>query len=272
MEPTMLCEGEGITANDELLEYAAWAKTVPKNVLPEMDCAKFVPKAVRFIREEAEKRGYKKLCVGLSGGVDSAVTSALAIKTELDTSVITVTAETFIRKIDMIDAEKIARHLGIFQEIVDTTSVCRAITALGLPGTHHLIMGMRNTIIKKIAEERGALLLGTSNKTEKIARLFSSNSYVGQIFPLASLLKGHVYALAGYLGLPEFITTKASHGGIEGGADDLFLGMNHTAFDFAAAMCEGSVAPDNIHVPKKLMQHIKANERAANIFFNFAEL
>lgn len=240
-----------------------------KITVAQLDCKKFIATATNFIQEEVSKRSLKKLAVGLSGGVDSAVTLALAAGSGLSVVAITVQAENFIRRIDTEHAKLVAENLKIAQEIIDCKAICEAIKALRLPKTHHLIMGMRNTIIKELAENRKALLLGTGNKTERCANLFSANSYLGQIFPLAPLFKTQVYQLAKYFGLPACIINKESHSGIEGEKNDTFLGFPYDVFDVAITAEEKGLETT---IPKEFLALIGEKKKMANIFFSFPEL
>ena len=270
---TLYCERERILGEDPIPKsYIDWAeKVIVKEEFFKLDCNSFVLKSAVFITDQAKKRGYNGLVVGLSGGVDSAVVAALAAKTDIKTSVVTVVADGFIRKVDIDHATMISRHIGVPQEIIDISGICRSICAMHLPGTHHIIMGIRNAIIKEIAENRNSLLIGTGNKTETYSGLFSANSYLGQVFPLGSLFKSQVYQLAKFLMLPDYIIKKVSHGGVEGEKEDKFLGMSSNVFDIAAAVCDGENVTE-VTVPQELLEHIRRNKENADIFFSFPDL
>ena len=266
-------EREGVYREERLMEsYTDWAKTVTVcHDFLALDCDAFVFKAMSFISNQAKQRDCKSLSVGLSGGVDSAVVAALAAKTGIDTLLVTVVADGFIRKEDVDHAAMIARYLNVPQEVIDISDICKSIQVMRLPGMHHIIMGIRNTIIKEIAENQNSVLIGTGNKTETYSGLFSANSYLGQIFPLGSLFKSQIYQLAKFLNLPDFVINKISHGGVEGQKADDFLGMPSNVFDVAAAVCDGEYESD-ISVPAGLLEHIKRNKDLANVFFSFPEL
>jgi len=247
-------------------------KEVSQEVL-RMDYRKLSIACSDFLRKELEKRKLNCFCVGLSGGVDSAVTAALCKLTGKDVVAITISAQWIIREQDVEDAKIVANQLGIRHIVVDLTELFTRALEFELPNSAHIIMGIRNAVIKEIAEDCGGLLVGTEVKTEFCAGLFSPNSLIGTIFPLENIYKTQCYALAKHLGLPECVLHKPSHSGIDGDGDDSFWGIGCSLFDWVLCLLEKEYSIECIEIETGVMAHvvraIKERKEMSEIIMSF---
>ena len=159
------------------------------------------------IRDFCEKTGIKRLHFGLSGGIDSAVISALAVDA-LGPSAVTAVAipgpHSSSLSLDL--AKKLAANLGIELKVVNMVPMYEAVvsslnSAYGLKDfglTHENIQArLRGLSLMAYSNMTHSLLLNTSNKSE-FASGYSTlyGDMCGGLCPLGDLTKAQVYALA----------------------------------------------------------------------------
>lgn len=158
------------------------------------------------IREYLKKSSQKKICLGLSGGIDSSVLAVLAEKAVGKENVLGVGLPTqFTSSQSLEDARALAKNLGIsYQEInIDPLyqAFCGALKTLQPTGVtlENLQPRIRMTVLMAVSNQEGRLLLNTSNKSE-IAAGYSTlyGDSAGALAPLGDLLKGQVGKLALY--------------------------------------------------------------------------
>jgi len=162
------------------------------------------------IRDYFIKSGHSKAVLGLSGGIDSAVTAALAARAigpENVEALLMPSAYTSARSVS--DALKLAANLGIRFKILPIKKIYSAfLTALGAEhGGKKVDLYMQNlqsrargTLLMARANSQGALALATGNKSE-IAMGYCTlyGDTAGALAPLADLVKEDVYAVARWL-------------------------------------------------------------------------
>lgn len=221
-----------------------------------LDAKRFVQKAVDFIVKEAEEREKAGLLIGLSGGVDSAVTAALSARTGLETKVVTVADQKYFRPRDLEDARVIAKKYGLRHEVIDASAAFETINETDPLILRHTMMGFRRALLNSIGEKENRLIISAGNKSETYAGIFCYNNLLGEIFPLADIFKTQVYQLAGFLGLPAHIAAKKSHDGVIGDQDDEeMLGMSFKEYDLLAYLLQ-----DKGMSPRKVARKIGYDE------------
>ncbi len=201
--------------------------------------AAFVTELLRgFIADGVRKVGFERVIVGLSGGVDSSLVTALAVSSLGTDNVVAVFMP--YRSSDpqsRIDALAVCDSLGIGTEIVDITPQVDAYF-------EHFPDADRTRRGNKMARERmsilydhsmaeRALVLGTSNKTELLlgyGTLFGDMA--SALNPIGDLYKTQVYALARAFGLPHSVLTKPPSADLWAGqSDEDELGMRYAVVD-----------------------------------------
>jgi len=201
--------------------------------------APFVEKILtKFIQEELGKFGYSRGILGLSGGLDSTVCAFLASKTLGPESVIALLmpyGDTFGGDID--DAEEVVRSLGLGSRVINIAPMVDSYFK-DHPTDNKILIGNkmareRMSILYDYSAREGALILGTSNKTELLLGYGTIHGDMAcAINPLGDLYKTQVRALAHHLGIPERIQTKAPTAGLwEGQTDEGELGMTYENVD-----------------------------------------
>jgi NAD+ synthase len=228
--------------------------------------------AAQFIQEWMERyistSGLEGWVVGVSGGIDSAVTSTLAARTGRPTTVLRMPIHQASDQ-DQRGADHIAWLASGFDNVsvlnVDLTpsfdglSEALAQASGGPFGGLSLANArarLRMTTLYAVAAERRALVAGTGNKVEDFGVGFYTKYGDGgvDLSPIADLLKNEVYAVGRVLGVGEAILNAAPTDGLWGddrtdedqlGAtyDELEWAMEQTASGRSAADFESGTRP-----------------------------
>jgi NAD+ synthase (glutamine-hydrolysing) len=193
---------------------------------------------VAFLREEFERRGFDKAVVGISGGVDSAVTSYLAAEALGKDNVVGIRMPYRTSSPDSLaHAQLLVDALGIDSRTIDISAGVDGYLANepdADPGRRGNVMARERMIIlfDQSAKYR-ALPVGTGNKTERLLGYFTWHADDSPpINPLGDLFKTQVWQLARYLGVPEVIVGKpASADLIEGQTDEGDFGIKYAEAD-----------------------------------------
>jgi NAD+ synthetase len=173
---------------------------------------------VSFLRDEVVKRrGFKKGIVGLSGGVDSALTAFLAAEAMGKENVIGVRMPYRDSSPDSLaHAQLVIDHLGIQSVTVDVTdAVDGYLKQVGGGDVDparrgNVISRERMIVLFDLSAKHEALPLGTGNKSERLLGYFTWHADDSPpVNPLGDLFKTQVWALARHLGVPEVIVGKA---------------------------------------------------------------
>ena len=191
-----------------------------------------------FLREEFERRGFEKAVIGISGGVDSAVTAFLTAKALGPQNVIgilmpyrTSSPESLSHAQLVIDALKIESRTIDISPAVDGYLSHEPDAD---PGRRGNVMARERMIVlfDQSAKYR-ALPVGTGNKTERLLGYFTWHADDSPpINPLGDLFKTQVWQLARHLGVPEVIVSKpASADLIQGQTDEGDFGLSYADAD-----------------------------------------
>ncbi|MDD2891866.1 MAG: NAD(+) synthase [Candidatus Gracilibacteria bacterium] len=173
------------------------------------------------IREYMRSSGQKKLVIGLSGGIDSALVAALAVQAIGAENVITVNMPSVYNS-DMTKdlARDLARELGIeyhvvpIQESVDFTKAqigdILGIKVEGLMEENIQARDRGSRVLMAIAAQSGCIMTNNGNKLE-IATGFASiaGDLNGAIAPIADLYKTQIFALSRMMSQKYSIPTLA---------------------------------------------------------------
>ncbi len=169
---------------------------------------------VNFIRDEMERRHFRCAVIGVSGGVDSAVTAYLAAKALGPENVLGVRMPYRTSSRESLDhAELVIEALGIRSRTVDISPavdgyLCNEPDADG--GRRGNVMArMRMITLFDLAAKHHGIPLGTGNKTERLFGYFTWHADDSPpINPLGDLFKTQVWALARHLGVPSVVVDK----------------------------------------------------------------
>jgi NAD+ synthase len=234
-----------------------------KNIkkIKEMNSESVVNHIVNWLQSYAEKAGVKGLVVGVSGGIDSAVTSTLCAKTGLQTTCVEMPIHQHpnqvSRALEHIEQlkEKYNNVSHIKADLTETFEVFQkafpfdeasSLKDLTLANTR---ARLRMTSLYNIAGMRGALVAGTGNKVEDFGVGFYTKYGDGgvDVSPIADLVKSEVFAIGAYLGVPSAIQEAAPTDGLFGDSrtDEDQIGASYDELEVAMKQADnGIVAAD----------------------------
>ena len=195
---------------------------------------------VEFIRDEVQRRrGFQKVVVGLSGGVDSSLVAYLAAEAVGPENVLgvrlpyrTSSSESLSHAQLVIDALRIGGVTVDISGAVD--GLAAAIGGTPDPARLGNIMARTRMItLFDLSAGHRALPLGTGNKTERLLGYFTWHADDSPpVNPLGDLFKSQVWTLARHLGVPDVIVSKpASADLITGQTDEGDFGISYPRAD-----------------------------------------
>jgi len=191
-----------------------------------------------FLREEFERRGFEKAVVGLSGGVDSAVTAYLSTQALGKENVVAVRMPYRSSNPDSLaHAQLVIDELGIQSRTIDISPAVDGYLASepdADPARRGNVMARERMIVLfDQSAKYHALPVGTGNKTERLLGYFTWHADDSPpINPLGDLFKTQVWELAKFLGVPDVIVSKpASADLIAGQTDEGDFGISYAEAD-----------------------------------------
>ncbi|WP_067930761.1 NAD+ synthase [Alicyclobacillus kakegawensis] len=172
-----------------------------------------------FIREETEKAGFQRVVLGLSGGIDSALAAYLAVRALGAKRVQAVLMPYKTSSpASLGDARAVVDDLGLPSLVVPVTAQVDAyfdmMDDLVGPSTPlrrgNKMARERMSILFDLSAHLGALVLGTSNKTELLLGYGTQfGDMASALNPIGDLYKCQVRQLAAAVGVPKAILDKA---------------------------------------------------------------
>ena len=167
-----------------------------------------------FIREEMRQRNFSVAVVGLSGGVDSAVTTYLAARALGPENVIALRMPYRTSSAASLEhAQLVIDALGVRGETIDISPAVdgylQHVPDADPSRRGNVMARMRMITLFDLSAKYHAIPLGTGNKTERLFGYFTWHADDSPpINPLGDLFKTQVWALARHLGVPEVIVSK----------------------------------------------------------------
>lgn len=216
--------------------------------MSEFSTASVTGHIVSWLRSYAENAGMRGFVVGVSGGIDSAVTSTLCAMTGLPTTCVEMpihqARDQASRASDHIVSlcerfPKVRRSTVSLSEVYDALS---AALPDGPDDSHGLVMAntrarLRMTTLYALAQRGGLLVAGTGNKVEDFGVGFYTKYGDGgvDLSPIADLLKTEVFALGKHVGVSEDILRAAPTDGLWGDdrTDEDQLGASYPELEWA---------------------------------------
>ncbi|KPK05418.1 MAG: NAD synthetase [Gemmatimonas sp. SG8_28] len=195
---------------------------------------------VAFLRDEiVRRRGFTRGVMGLSGGIDSSVSAALAARALGNEAIVGVRMPYRTSSAESLEhAELLAGQLGIEMVTVDISDAVDAYVGAADPALDatrrgNVMARMRMITLFDLSAKHRALPIGTGNKTERLLGYFTWHADDSPpVNPIGDLFKSQVIALARHLGIPDVIVRKpASADLIEGQTDESDLGITYAKAD-----------------------------------------
>ncbi|PID58731.1 MAG: NAD+ synthase [Ignavibacteriae bacterium] len=177
------------------------------------------------LKDYAQKTGFKKALIGLSGGIDSALVTYIAVKAfgRENVHVVMMPSE-FSSKGSITDSEQLIKNLGITSELISIKSLYDEFNKV-LSKTfrdekadvteENIQARIRGVILMALSNKFNYLLCTTGNKSEMAvgyATLYGDMN--GALGVIADVYKTQVYELAKFINrdkeiIPKNIITKA---------------------------------------------------------------
>ena len=197
-----------------------------------------------WIGDYANKNGIEALVVGVSGGVDSAVTSTLSAMTGINTIVLNMPIHQDRGQFDLSD-----RHIkwltskwgNVSGKVLDLSSTydefCSEMGGLSELSRANSRARLRMTTLYAIAGSNNGIVVGTGNKVEDFGVGFFTKYGDGgvDISPIADLYKSEVFAIGEELGIAHEILDAAPTDGLwdDGRTDEEQMGASYDELEWA---------------------------------------
>lgn len=177
-----------------------------------------------FIRSELERVGFTKAVIGLSGGLDSALSCFLTAEALGAENVLAVRMPYRTSSKESLDhAQLVIDQLGVHSETIPITEMADPLinlqTEMDNTRKGNIMARMRMIVLYDLSAAFHGLVIGTGNKTEILlgySTLFGDSACA--INPLGDLYKTQVRQLARDMGVPDVIVSKPP-------TADLFVGQ-----------------------------------------------
>jgi NAD+ synthase len=210
--------------------------------LPQIEAPTAIEVITGFIRSQLEQTGFKRLVVGLSGGVDSATVAFLAARAIGADNLLAVRMPYRSSSAESeADAMRVVTALGCHTELIEITPMVDPMLALISGDDEASLQVRRGNVMARqrmiVLYDRSAafdaLVAGTGNKTEALLGYGTLHGdMAAAIAPIGDLYKSQLRAVAGELGVPEEILAKPPSADLwPGQTDEGELGATYDDLD-----------------------------------------
>jgi NAD+ synthetase len=191
-----------------------------------------------FLREEFGRRNFQRAVVGVSGGVDSALTAALCARALGPQNVIGIRMPYRTSSAASLEhGQLVIDTFGIVGTTVDISAAVDGYLQLESDADAtrrgNVMARTRMIVLFDHSAKHRALPVGTGNKTERLLGYFTWHADDSPpINPLGDLFKTQVWELARHLGVPEGIVSKpATADLVHGQTDEGDFGISYLKAD-----------------------------------------
>ena len=226
-----------------------------------------------WLKNYIKKSNMKGFVVGISGGIDSAVTSTLCAETGYPTLAVSLPINQdstlhsrselqknwLAEKYSNVDTENIdlSKTYDCFKDSVSSSDL----------GYANSKARLRMTTLYALAASKGYLVVGTGNKVEDFGVGFFTKYGDGgvDLSPIADLMKTEVYGLAEEMEIPDEIQKAAPTDGLwdDGRVDEDQLQATYPELEWAMMYCESGEDTPLTARQEKVMNIFKKH-RASN--------
>ena len=218
--------------------------------LPKMNPEVVKGEIVKFIQDKVSTMNKSGIIVGVSGGVDSAITAllcqeAMAVEGKTMIAYILPGNDLSENDTDNDDARNLCKKFNIpyeilnLKSIIDITEIKINPHGIGRRVKGNMASRIRSCVLHTYAEINNCLVCGTGNKDEDFGigyyTLFGDGAV--HISPIGGLSKRLVYEMAKYLGVPDSIISKPPSARLEDDQTD--FGDLGYGYDLVELVSEG---------------------------------
>lgn len=191
-----------------------------------------------FIHTELTRAGFNKTVMGLSGGIDSALSLYLSAKALGPENVLAIRMPYKTSPPDTLeDAQTMINDLGVQSMTIEITEMVDPLIKfsndMGKIRAGNIMARMRMIVLFDQSVAFNGLVMGTSNKTELLlgySTIFGDSA--AAIQPIGDLYKTQIRQLSRAVGVPEKIIQKAPSADLwQGQTDEGELGFTYEEVD-----------------------------------------
>ncbi|OEU65591.1 MAG: NAD+ synthase [Desulfobacterales bacterium S5133MH16] len=195
------------------------------HLISNSDTESILKALVMGTRDYVTKCGFSKVVVGLSGGIDSALTACIAVKALGHENVSAVFMPSqYTSKENFVDTEELAENLGIVLTRIPIDGIFKEFLRFLSPSfkksepgvtEQNIQARIRGTILMGLSNKHGSLVLSTGNKSElAVGYCTLYGDMTGGLAVISDVPKTTVYDLARFINqekefIPPRIITKA---------------------------------------------------------------
>ena len=229
---------------------------------------------VEGLRKFLEEVGLNGFVLGMSGGVDSSLTAALAVEAVGPEKVkALLMPELGLSSPEGIrDAEEWAKALGIDYTLIPINDFLGPLSRIPWRRSEVAVMNakprIRMLLLYDRANSEGLAVLGTGNRTELLLGYFTKHGDGAcDLLPIGDLYKSQVWQLAEHVGVPERIVKKVPSAELAPGqTDEGEMGLSYRMADVVLHLCVDRGEPPEkaiqLGIPGKMVSRILARVRA----------
>ena len=193
-----------------------------------------------FIKNEMNRMGISKAVIGLSGGIDSAVSAYLAVRALGNKNVTCLLMPYKTSSPESVtDSMKIVKELKVEHKLIDITDIVDTCVhniqddEISNVRKGNIMARVRMVLLYDESAAQNSLVIGTSNKTEILlgySTIFGDSA--SALNPIGDLYKTQLRDLAKYLGVPEEVILKKPSADLwKGQTDEDELGFTYEKVD-----------------------------------------
>ena len=214
--------------DEDLIVFDSQAPELSKgdlHLISNSDTESILKALVMGTRDYVTKCGFSKVVVGLSGGIDSALTACIAVKAlgRENVSVVFMPSQ-YTSKDNFEDTEKLAENLGIALIRIPIDGIFKEFLRFLSPSfkdsepditEQNIQARIRGTILMGLSNKHGSLVLSTGNKSElAVGYCTLYGDMTGGLAVISDVPKTIVYDLARFINrekeyIPPRIISKA---------------------------------------------------------------
>ena len=188
-----------------------------------------------FLKDFKAKNPINGFVIGVSGGIDSAVCLALACKAVSHENVFAMLMPYGDQEYSSSyeDSVKICKHFGVQ---LRTINIQKMVDSFNEEDEYHrgnIMARVRMTLLYREAAKHKYVVINTCNLSEDLTGYFTiGGDGLGDIAPIAHLMKKQVYKLAEYLEIPEHLINRIPSAGLwDLQTDEQELGFTYVDLD-----------------------------------------
>jgi NAD+ synthetase len=191
-----------------------------------------------LVDEMRTRRGIGRAIIGLSGGIDSALVAYLCARALGPRNVYAIRMPYRSSSPESLsDAQRVVDALGIHAETIEISAAVDGYLQHAPDADArrkgNVMARMRMLVLFDQSARRGALPVGTGNKTERLMGYFTWHADdTPPVNPIGDLFKTQVWELARHLGVPKEVIDKPPSADLEADqTDESDLGITYAKAD-----------------------------------------